>query len=128
MCPGVLFSLPGGVLRAAVGGQQVSVLGLALMAFGGLWPAGRQLWVGLRGPRDQRRGRGSAEHRALAKMVTYWFSGCEIVLAIAPIRQQSARIGIGFALLALSILAVAGSSALALSATAGAERGSAAAR
>jgi hypothetical protein len=87
------------------------------MAFGGLWP-GRQLWVGLRGPRDQRRGRGSAEHRALAKMVTDWFSGCEIVLAIAPIRQQSARIGIGFALLALSILAVAGSSALALSATA----------
>src|SRR3954447_26206929 len=37
MLPGVIFSLPGGVLGQRFGDKQVALFGLGLMALGGLW-------------------------------------------------------------------------------------------
>src|SRR5918994_5015208 len=39
MLPGVVFSLPGGMLGQRFGDKQVALLGLGLMALGGLWVA-----------------------------------------------------------------------------------------
>src|SRR5918994_1215257 len=39
MLPGVVFSLPGGVLGQRFGDKQIALLGLGLMVLGGLWVA-----------------------------------------------------------------------------------------
>jgi predicted MFS family arabinose efflux permease len=117
MFPGVLFSLPGGVLGQRFGDKQIAVLGLALMAFGGLWVALGDSYGSACAGRVISGLGAVLLNIVLAKMVTDWFAGREIVLAMA-LFASSWPIGIGFALLALPILAVAGSSALALSATA----------
>jgi predicted MFS family arabinose efflux permease len=39
MLPGVVFSLPGGVLGQRFGDKQIALVGLGLMALGGLWVA-----------------------------------------------------------------------------------------
>src|SRR3712207_5069520 len=39
MLPGVVFSLPSGVLGQRFGDKQIAILGLGLMVLGGLWVA-----------------------------------------------------------------------------------------
>jgi MFS family permease len=117
MLPGVIFSLPGGLLGQRFGDKQIAVLGLSLMVLGGLW-------VGLSGTYlSASLGRIVSGVGAvllnivLAKMVTDWFAGREIVTAMAFF-VSSWPVGIGLGLLLLPILATAASVMLALLATA----------
>ena len=117
MLPGVIFSLPGGVLGQRFGDKQIAVLGLSLMVLGGLW-------VGLSGTYlSASLGRIVSGVGAvllnivLAKMVTDWFAGREIVTAMA-LFVSSWPVGIGLGLLLLPILATTASVMLALLATA----------
>src|SRR5215218_2851953 len=104
MLPGVIFSLPGGLLGQRFGDKQIAVLGLSLMVLGGLW-------VGLSGTYlSASLGRIVSGVGAvllnivLAKMVTDWFAGREIVRAMA-LFVSSWPVGIGLGLLVLPILA-----------------------
>ena len=117
MLPGVIFSLPGGLLGQRFGDKQIAVLGLSLMVLGGLW-------VGLSGTYlSASLGRIVSGVGAvllnivLAKMVTDRFAGREIVTAMA-LFVSSWPVGIGLGLLLLPILATAASVMLALLATA----------
>src|SRR5215204_4022081 len=117
MLPGVIFSLPGGLLGQLFGDKQIAVLGLSLMVLGGLW-------VGLSGTYlSASLGRIVSGVGAvllnivLAKMVTDRFAGREIVTAMA-LFVSSWPVGIGLGLLLLPILATAASVMLALLATA----------
>ena len=117
MLPGVIFSLPGGLLGQRFGDKQIAVLGLSLMVLGGLW-------VGLSGTYlSASLGRIVSGVGAvllnivLAMMVTDWFAGREIVTAMAFF-VSSWPVGIGLGLLLLPILATAASVMLALLATA----------
>src|SRR5215204_2124486 len=112
MLPGVIFSLPGGLLGQRFGDKQIAVLGLSLMVLGGLW-------VGLSGTYlSASLGRVVSGVGAvllnivLAKMVTDWFAGREIVTAMA-IFVSSWPVGIGFGLLLLPIVATTTSAMLA---------------
>ena len=103
MLPGVIFSLPGGVLGQRFGDKQIAVLGLSLMVLGGLW-------VGLSGTYlSASLGRVVSGVGAvllnivLAKMVTDWFAGREIVTAMA-LFVSSWPVGIGLGLLVLPIV------------------------
>src|SRR3954451_3054060 len=117
MLPGVIFSLPGGVLRQRFGDKQVALFGLGLMALGGLW-------VGLSGTYLSAcfgrvvSGVGAVLlNIVLAKMVTDWFAGREIVTAMA-LFVSSWPVGIGIGLLLLPSLATTTSAMLALLTTA----------
>jgi MFS family permease len=117
MLPGVLLSIPGGVLGQRFGDRRVSLAGVALMIVGGvIVAAGAAPWiVGL--------GRAVSGTGAvllnilLAKMVTDWFAKREIVLAMALL-VSSWPVGIGLALIVMPPLAAASSTAFALATTA----------
>ena len=108
---GVVFSLPGGVLGQRFGDKQIALLGLSLMVLGGLWVGRAYLSASL--------GRIVSGVGAvllnivLAKMVTDWFAGREIVTAMA-LFVSSWPVAIGLGLLLLPILATAVSVMLAL--------------
>ncbi len=107
LLPGVALALPGAALGRRFGDKRVVVTGLALMVAGGalaglaeghaMLVAGRLL-----------SGVGAVLLNVLmAKMVTDWFAGREIILSMA-IFVNSFPIGIGLALLALGPLAEVG--------------------
>ena len=83
MLPGVVFSLPGGVLGQRFGDKQIALLGLGLMALGGLWVALSGAYLSVSFGRVVS-GVGSVLlNIVLAKMVTDWFARREIVMAMA---------------------------------------------
>jgi MFS family permease len=104
MLPGVVVALPGGVLGQRFGDKRVVLIALGMMAVGGVLTAlgSSPLSVGA--------GRLVAGIGAvllnilLSKMVTDWFAGREIVLAMA-LFVSSWPFGIGLALLLLPPLA-----------------------
>jgi predicted MFS family arabinose efflux permease len=117
MLPGVVLALPGGLLGRRFGDRHVVAGGLMLMAFGGAitglasgYPVmmlGRLI-----------SGSGAILMTVLmTKMVTDWFAGSEIVLAMA-IMINAFPIGAGLALLTLGGLAEAAGWRTALYATA----------
>jgi MFS family permease len=117
MLPGVLLSLPGGVLGQRFGDKRVSLIGLALMIVGGLIVAAgaTPLSVGMGRVVS---GTGAVLLNILmAKMVTDWFAKREIVLAMALL-VSSWPVGIGLSLVVMPPLAAALSIAAALSLTA----------
>jgi MFS family permease len=117
MLPGMVLSLPGGLLGQRFGDKSIACWGLALMALGGLVVAVSDgIMIASAGRIVS--GIGAVLlNILLAKMVTDWFVGREIVMAMA-LFLSSWPIGIGLALLLLPPVAEATSTQLALSSTA----------
>ena len=117
MLPGVVFSLPGGVLGQRFGDKQIALVGLGLMALGGLWVALSGTYLSASFGRVVGGVGAVLLNIVLAKMVTDWFAGREIVRAMA-LFVSSWPVGIGLGLLVLPILATTTSAMLALFTTA----------
>ncbi len=117
MLPGVIFSLPGGVLGQRFGDKQIALLGLGLMALGGLWVALSGSYLSTCFGRVISGVGAVLLNIVLAKIVTDWFAGREIVTAMA-LFVSSWPVGIGLGLLLLPILATTLSAMLALFTTA----------
>jgi MFS family permease len=117
MLPGVVVALPGGVLGQRFGDKRVVLIALGMMAVGGMITAlgGSPVAVGA--------GRlvagigGVLVNILLSKMVTDWFAGREIVLAMA-LFVSSWPFGIGLALILLPLLASTAGLPVALGSTA----------
>ncbi len=104
LLPGIVFALPGGMLGARFGDKRIVLLGLALMALGG---AGFALSSDIQQAVIARSVMGVGAvvlNVLLVKMVTDWFDGKEMVLAMS-ILMNSWPIGIGLALLTQGALA-----------------------
>ena len=102
--PGIMVALPGGALARRFGDRNLAVFGLLLMTLGGLLTALAQ-GFGLLATGRLLSGCGAVLLNVLgAKMVTDWFAGREIVLAMA-IYVNSFPIGIGIAVLLLGTIA-----------------------
>jgi predicted MFS family arabinose efflux permease len=117
MLPGVVFSLPGGMLGQRFGDKQIALLGLGLMVLGGLWVALSGTYLSASVGRVVSGVGAVVLNIVLAKMVTDWFAGREIVTAMA-LFVSSWPVGIGLGLLLLPILATTTSAMLALFTTA----------
>jgi predicted MFS family arabinose efflux permease len=117
MLPGIVLAAPGGVLGQRFGDKRMVCIGLALMIAGGalsgfaasyaVFVTGR-LIAGIGGV---------LLNVLMSKMVTDWFAGREVILAMA-IFIDAFPIGVGLALLLLGPLADALGWRVALSATA----------
>ena len=97
LLPGILVAIPGGILGARFGDKRIAALGLGLMALGGvvmaLAPDAATLTAG-----RATSGAGAVLFNiTVTKMVTDWFIGRELVLAMS-ILVNSWPIGIGIAL------------------------------
>jgi MFS family permease len=104
--PGVALALPGGLLGRRFGDKRVVAVGLALMAMGGALAGLAEGYAALAAARLLSGFGAVLLNVLMAKMVTDWFAGREIVLAMA-VFVNSFRIGVGLALLALGGLAEA---------------------
>jgi cyanate permease len=115
--PGLALALPGGLLGRRFGDKRIVVLGLALMTIGGAVTA----LAGGQGSLAAGRllsGLGAVLLNVLmAKMVTDWFAGREITLAMT-VFVNSFPLGLGLALLVQGGLAASQGWRLALGATA----------
>lgn len=104
LLPGIAFALPGGMLGARFGDKRVALIGLALMIAGGL---GFALAGDIVEASVARAAMGIGAvvlSVLLVKMVTDWFAGKELVLAMS-ILINTWPIGIGLALLTQGALA-----------------------
>ena len=104
LLPGVALALPGGMLGARFGDKRIVLLGLLLMTAGGL---GFALASDIAEASIARAVMGVGAvllNVLLAKMVTDWFAGKELVLAMS-ILINTWPIGIGIALLTLGAVA-----------------------
>src|SRR3954471_11181795 len=117
MLPGVIFSLPGGLLGQRFGDKQIALLGLSLMVLGGLWIGLSGTYLSASFGRIVSGVGAVLLNIVLAKMITDWFAGREIVTAMA-LFVSSWPVGIGLGLLLLPILATTASAILALLTTA----------
>jgi len=115
--PGVVVALPGGALGRRYGDKRVVLIGLTLMALGGVVTSLAQGFAGLAAGRVLSGAGAVLLNVLMAKMVTDWFAGREIVLAMA-VFVNSFPIGVGLAVLSLGWLAEAAGWATALSAPA----------
>src|SRR3954462_7336322 len=113
MLPGVIFSLPGGLLGQRFGDKQIALLGLSLMALGGLWIGLSGTYLSASFGRIVSGGGAVLLNIVLAKMITDWFAGREIVTAMA-LFVSSWPVGIGLGLLLLPIVATSTSAMRAL--------------
>lgn len=117
LLPGIVFALPGGMLGARFGDKRMVLLGLALMALGG---AGFALAGNMQQAVIARSVMGVGAvvlNVLLVKMVTDWFDGKEMVLAMS-ILMNAWPIGIGLALVTQGALAQSVSWQAAFAATA----------
>jgi len=104
--PGVAIAIPGGVIGQRFGAKRVALIGLALMALGGIvmglspsfaWLAAGRTALGI----------GAVLFNVLAtKMVTDWFAGREIATAMGVL-VSSWPLGIALGLIGFGPLAVA---------------------
>ena len=104
LLPGVVIALPGGMLGARFGDKRMVLLGLALMIAGAI---GFSLAEGIAGASLARAAMGVGAvilNVLLVKMVTDWFAGKEMVLAMSML-VSTWPVGIGIALLTLGTLA-----------------------
>jgi MFS family permease len=117
MLPGVVVSVPGGMLGARFGDKTIALSGLALMILGGIATAlANEYGIALAGRLVS--GIGAVLLNVLlTKMASDWFAGREIVLAMA-ILVTSWPFGIGIALVVEPALAAAQSWSVAVHATA----------
>ena len=116
LLPGVVFAVPGGVLGQRFGDKRIALIGLGLMALGGLLIAfASSVPLAAAGRLCSGVG-GVLLNIILAKMVTDWFAHREIVLAMA-LFVSSWPFGIGLALLVLPSLASTAGTSVALGLT-----------
>jgi predicted MFS family arabinose efflux permease len=104
MLPGVVLALPGGLLGQRFGDKRLVVIGLALMTTGGLLAGLAESYPVLTAGRLLSGTGAILLNVLMSKMVTDWFAGREIALAMA-VFVNSFPIGIGLALLSLGWLA-----------------------
>jgi predicted MFS family arabinose efflux permease len=100
MLPGIVLSLPGGLLGRRFGDKRMVVVGLGLMVFGGVLTGFAESYAMLLAGRLLSGIGGVLLNVLMSKMVTDWFAGSEIVLAMT-IFVNSFPVGIGLALLSL---------------------------
>src|SRR5258708_28862686 len=117
MSPGILLAMPGGALGRRFGDKRMVCLGLALMAVGGALTGFAESYATIVFGRLMSGIGGVLLNVLMSKMITDWFAGREIVLAMA-VFINSFPIGIGLALLTLGWLAESHGWAAALHATA----------
>jgi len=117
MSPGLMLALPGGMLGQRFGDKRMVLLGLALMTLGALLMGLADTWWELAAGRVLSGVGGVLLNVLMAKMVTDWFAGREIVLAMG-IYVNSFPLGIGLALISLSQLVGAAGWLAAMQATA----------
>jgi cyanate permease len=117
MSPGLVLALPGGMLGQRFGDKRMVVLGLVLMTLGALLMSFADGWWGLAVGRLLSGVGGVLLNVLMAKMITDWFAGREIVVAMG-IFVNSFPLGIGLALISLSRLVGAAGWAGAMQATA----------
>jgi MFS family permease len=103
LLPGIVIALPGGLLGARYGDKRIVLIGLALMAGGGLWLAGAASPFEADAARILGGVGAVMLNVLLTKMVADWFEGKERILAMS-ILVNSWPIGIGAALFALGPL------------------------
>ena len=106
MLPGIALALPGGVLGQRFGDKRMVGLGLGLMAAGGVLSGLAETYVMLMAGRFVSGVGAILLNVLMSKMVTDWFAGREITLAMA-VFVNSFPIGIGLALLSLGAVAAA---------------------
>src|SRR5262249_53488523 len=80
--PGLVLALPGGMLGQRFGDKRMVVLGLALMTLGALLMYAADSWWTLATGRLLSGVGGVLLNVLMAKMVTDWFAGREIVVAM----------------------------------------------
>lgn len=103
LLPGIVIALPGGLLGARYGDKRVTLIGLGLMAAGGLWLASAGDFVEANVARLVS-GAGAVILNVLAtKMVADWFDGKERLFAMS-ILINSWPVGIGIALFTVGSL------------------------
>src|SRR5260221_2058578 len=117
MSPGILLAMPGGALGRRFGDKRMVCLGLALMAVGGALTGFAESYATIVFGGLMSGTGGVLLNVLMSKMITDWFAGREIVLAMA-VFINSFPIGIGLALLTLGWLAESHGWAAALHATA----------
>jgi predicted MFS family arabinose efflux permease len=119
MLPGVVMSLPGGLIGQRFGSKHAVMAGLALMALGGVVTGSASSVAGFAAGRLVS-GVGSVLLNVmLTRIVADWFGGREIVTAMALL-VVSWPLGIGLGLMAFVPLAAAAGWAAVMYATAGA--------
>ncbi|MDO9712641.1 MFS transporter [Paracraurococcus lichenis] len=116
--PGIVIALPGGALGRRFGDRRVVLAGLLLMALGGVVASLATGFAGLAAGRLLS-GIGAVLLNVLmSKMVTDWFAGREIVLAMA-VFVNSFPVGIGIAVVLLGWVSAAAGWPAALAASTG---------
>jgi predicted MFS family arabinose efflux permease len=116
MLPGIVLALPGGALGQRFGDKRMVLLGLLLMAAGGALPGIVPSYAGLVAGRALAGIGAVLLNVMMSKMVTDWFAGREIVLAMA-VFANAFPIGIGVSLLCLGRLGESAGWTVALQAT-----------
>jgi len=106
LLPGVVVALPSGMLGARFGDKRVVLIGLAMMIVGGLGFAASESIVGASLARMVMGVGAVVMNVLLFKMVTDWFAGKEMILAMSVL-VNTWPIGIGLALLGQGALALA---------------------
>ncbi len=104
LLPGLVVALPGGALGQRFGTKRVALVGLLLMAVGGLVTAWSTSFLVACAGRVVSGTGGILLNLLLAKMVADWFSGREISTAMG-VMLTSWPIGIGLALVSLGAVA-----------------------
>lgn len=104
--PGIVLALPGGALGRRFGDTRVVLVGVALMTAGGILSGFAQDHAALAAGRALSGVGAVLLNVLMAKMVTDWFAGREIVLAMA-VFVNSFPIGLGIAMLVLGAIAEA---------------------
>ena len=103
LLPGVVIALPGGLLGARYGDKRMTLLGLALMAGGGIWLASAASVAEADAARLVSGIGAVILNVLLTKMVADWFEGKERLLAMSFL-INAWPIGIGLALFALPLV------------------------
>ena len=103
MLPGVALAFPAGVFGARFGDRRLVTIGLVLMAGGGVLMGLADSYAALIAGRLASGVGAVLLNVLMTKMITDWFAGREIVLAMA-VFMNAFPIGIGLALLSLSWL------------------------
>ncbi len=107
MLPGTVFALPGGLLGQRYGAKNIVLVGLLLMAVGGALTAMELFPIAASGRLIS--GIGAVLiNVVMTKMVTDWFTGREIITAMA-IFIASWPLGIALALISFPVIAAAAS-------------------
>lgn len=106
LLPGVVLSMPGGMLGARLGDRVMVLSGLGLMMLGGAGVAAGHSWTIVTGARLASGAGGVLLSLQLTKIVTDWFAGRELATALG-VMLATWPLGIALGLITLGSLAAA---------------------